>query len=265
MNNLHTFVFLSHRRSFGVWHRLRPAIVAAAVLFAAHVVPAQSATGAPQSSSPAVKKPAPRHTRRNSAQPATPVPQSALPPAPEMPHWPVNDTPNKAAVTWDSHGLRIQATNSSLHQILDDVSAETGAKVEGMGSDQRVFGEYGPGNTRDVISQLLHGSGYNVLMIGEQGAGTPRQIVLSARHGGNSAPNANHPPQQETPDEDTPDQPEADDQPAQPPMVNRPPMPPGQAPAPGETGAPITPQQVLQELQQRQQQMLDQQEQQQPH
>ena len=145
----------------------------------------------------------------------------------------------------------------------EDVSADTGAKVEGIGTDERVFGEFGPGSARDVLSQLLHGSSYNVLMIGDQGSGTPRQIVLSTRRTGNNQAQANRPAQaqQDVPDEDVPDQPEADDQPVQPPIINgRPPM---QMVPQGPPGAPRTPQQVLQELQQRQQQMQDQQQQQQ--
>ena len=105
------------------------------------------------------------------------------PPPPEPPHWPANDRPADASVTWDSHGLLITAQNSSLKQILDDVSAATGAKVEGLGADQRIFGAYGPGKAREVLSQLLDGTGYNVLMIGDQGEGTPRQIVLTSRNG----------------------------------------------------------------------------------
>jgi len=37
-----------------------------------------------------------------------------------------------------------------------------------------------------VLSQLLDGSGYNVLMIGDQGQGAPRQIVLTARQAGSA-------------------------------------------------------------------------------
>jgi hypothetical protein len=116
----------------------------------------------------------------------------------------VNETPGKPAITWDSQGLKIDATNSSLRQILNDVSTATGAKVEGFGTDERVFGEYGPGQARDVISQLLHGSGYNVLLIGDQGAGTPRQIVLSTRKAASTqgqAQQAFNRPIQDAPDE----------------------------------------------------------------
>jgi hypothetical protein len=108
---------------------------------------------------------------------------------------------------WDSHGLRIDATNSSLQQILADVSTETGAKVEGLDNDQRIFGTFGPGTARDVLGQLLEGSGYNFLMIGDQGQGTPREIVLSTRTSG--SPQAAKP---STPSDDD----EVDEQPQQP-------------------------------------------------
>jgi hypothetical protein len=144
-----------------------------------------------------------------------------------------------AAVTWDSHGLHIDAANSSLHQILNDVASETGAKVEGLGADERVFGEYGPGQARDVLSQLLHGSGYNVLLIGDQGEGTPRQIVLSARHA-STGPRVANPPNADNPDEDTPDA-----EPEEPQPIPR----PGFIPP----GIPRTPQ----EMRERQQQMQE--------
>ncbi len=241
--------------------RLYCGMVAAAMLFATQIIAAQHPPGAAGSPASATGKKSTHHR----AQPdPTPPPQEQPapdPPQPETPQWPVNETPVKPSVTWDSQGLRIQANNSSLHDILNEVSTDTGAKVEGMGTDERVFGEYGPGAARDVIAQLLHGSNYNVLMIGDQGEGTPRQIVLSARRTGSPA-NANRPNPDQPQDEDyVPDEPQADDQPVQPPvMTGRPPMP--MVPQ-GPPGTPRTPQQVLQELQQRQQQMQDQQQQQQ--
>ena len=130
----------------------------------------------------------PVHARKHPAtkpSPATPAAQVVAapvqPPAPPKPDWPVNNKPADATVVWDSHGLRVDAANSRLDQILKDISTDTGVKVEGLGSsDVRIFGTYGPGPANEVISQLLNGTGYNVLMIGDQGAGAPRQIVLSA-------------------------------------------------------------------------------------
>jgi hypothetical protein len=73
--------------------------------------------------------------------------------------------PNQARMTWDSSGLEIEASNSSLNQILHQVATVTGAKLEGLTQDQRVFGNYGPGQSSDVLLKLLDGSGYNVLMM----------------------------------------------------------------------------------------------------
>jgi hypothetical protein len=188
-----------------------------------------------------------------SAKPSPAVPAPALvpvqPPAPPPPDWPVNDKPAAANVVWDSHGLRIVADNSSLAQILDDVSTDTGAKVEGMGADQRIFGTYGPGPARDVLSDLLDGAGYNVLMVGDQGQGTPRQIVLStppsgpATVGGNRNQNNNEEEQLEVEQEPPPE----------------PPAPQFQPPPPQPPNMPIrTPQQMREELQQRNPQLLQQ-------
>ncbi len=177
---------------------------------------------------------------------------------------------------WDSHGLRIDAANSSLEQILNDVSTDTGAKVEGMQSDERIFGTYGPGPANEVLSQLLNGSGYNVLMVGDQGEGTPRQIVLSARPTEAAAPVRNS--RETGNEEDTEAEQEIREQELQqqqmqqqlllqqqqqvqqqqqqnePPNIRngfQPPMQPGQPPR--------TPQQIMQQMQQEQQQQQNQQ------
>jgi hypothetical protein len=107
---------------------------------------------------------------------------------------------------------------------LRDFATVAGAQIEGMGADERVFGTYGPGQARDVLSELLQGSGYNVMMIGDQGQGAPRQIVLSARPTGsaqtattNNTANAND----DDADVEEPPQP-----PPGTPMPIRPPFPP---------------------------------------
>ncbi|MGC1462779.1 MAG: hypothetical protein WA802_11290, partial [Terracidiphilus sp.] len=99
---------------------------------------------------------------------------------------------------------------------------------------------------RDVLAQLLDGTGYNVLMIGDLGEGTPRQILLSSQPTGDAPPAANN--QTATNDENS----DADAQPE--------PQPPPPAIRNGFTpGAPPrTPQQIMQEMQQRQQQQQQQ-------
>jgi hypothetical protein len=171
-----------------------------------------------------------------------PAPVAAA--APEAPRWPMNDHPTQAAVTWDSRGLSIDATNSSLQQILRDFSTATGSKIDGIGEDQRIFGVYGPGQARDVLSQLLQGSGYNVIMIGDLGQGAPREILLSPRQNTDTQTAANHNGGNNGDDEAT--EPDVEEQQVPPPMPVRPGFTPGQ---------PRTPQQMLQERQQQMQQM----------
>jgi hypothetical protein len=121
---------------------------------------------------------------RRQARPTAPAAAEAIaarPPASPAPIWPANQPPNQARVSWDSRGLEIEASNSSLNQILHQVAADTGAKLEGVTQDQRVFGSYGPGPGSDVLWKLLDGSGYNVLMIGGRDSDAPLEIVLSAR------------------------------------------------------------------------------------
>ena len=222
-------------------------LAAIAALFAAGTLPLAAQT---TPSTPTPHKSTHPHKRSSAVKPPVPVvqpaPEVVAPVVPKPPDWPANNHPADASVVWDSQGLRIAANNSSLQQILKDVATETGAKVEGFGSDQRIFGEYGPGQPRDVLVQLLEGSGYNVLLVGDQGQGAPRQIVLSVRHEGDGQTvSQNNQPNNSDEDADT------DDQQPQPQQPVQMPMRPGFAPG----AQPRTPQQIMQEMQQRQQQM----------
>jgi len=195
------------------------------------------------------KKSGSAHATVAVAQPAPQPPVAPLPAVQPLPDWPANDQPSEATVTWDSHGLRVVAANSSLEQILKAVSTQTGATLEGFDRDQRVFGVYGPGPARDVIAELLDGSGYNVLMVGDVGQGTPRRIVLTAQSAGASQPGSAANVRRPADEEDS--EPEQEAQQPEPP-----PQEPPQAQPPTQPGAvPVrTPQQMMQEMQQRQQQ-----------
>ena len=240
---------------------------AALLLFAAALAGAQ-----PQAAQPAAPAADPSQVPDRKTVPVHKHPRAVQPPAvtapvvltpitplvPPTPNWPAFNQAAQASVLWDSHGLSIDAANSSLQQILKDVSTATGTKVEGLTTDQRVFGNYGPGQARDVLSQLLQGSGYNVLMIGDQGQGVPRQILLSARlKSGGQAATPGRASQPNTDDEDT-EEPAANQEPTPP---NRPGFTPGYQPG-ATPGAPVrTPQELMQDLQLRQQQQQQQQQQ----
>jgi hypothetical protein len=221
--------------------------------------PQPTAANAPSSAQAQGQPQTPQQAKPSPATPSEPAATAApAPVAPPPPNWPINDKPVTASVVWDSRGLMIDADNSSLDQILKDVSTDTGAKVEGMGADQRVFGTYGPGPARQVLSDLLDGTGYNVLMFGDQGEGTPREIVLSAPPSGPAPANNNRNLATEEEYEPEP-QPE--------PMP--PPEPAPSASEPASPGPPLprTPQQMQmyqQEMQQRQQQYQQQFQQQYP-
>lgn len=199
------------------------------------------------------------HAASTQLQPA-PEAIVAQPPAPPAPILPANQPPNQARVSLDSHGLEIEASNSSLDQILRQVAAATGAKLEGLIQDQRVFGSYGHGPVCDVLSKLLDGSGYNVLMIGGRDTSAPLEIVLSSRSPASPQTAANNQNRSNSRDDEVsaqlkpepqrdnpPEQPRA--QPAQNPFANGEPAP--------------DPLQFMQEILQRQQKIdLQQQDQQ---
>jgi hypothetical protein len=238
-----------------------------ALLSRPNVIAAQSpaALTTPASQPSSAPKPVHHRPHRGPTRPPAPKPQAALaapapvaPPAPEPPKWPANDQPAQPTVVWDSQGLRIDAANSSLQQILNAVTLATGTKVEGLAADERVFGDYGPGQASDVLAELLQGSSYNVMMVGDRGQGTPREILLSARQKGAPHPVQNIRPANDN-EEDTEAEEPAPPEPATPSTPTAGPSRPGVAPgiAPGD--APRTPQEIMQEMQQRQQQLQQQQ------
>ena len=171
-------------------------------------------------------------------------------PAPNLPPSLLDKPAGAAHVTLSDGSLSVNATNSSLSEILKKLEATSGMTVDGFDKDSRVFGVYGPGPPRDVLASLLDGAGYNFLMVGSTNDGTPREIVLTAR---SNAPISAPTPgssQAEEPEDDTPNYP--------PPPVETPQPVPPQGVPPAEQ-RPRTPQEMLQELQR-----LRQQQQQQP-
>jgi DNA segregation ATPase FtsK/SpoIIIE-like protein len=220
--------------------------------------------GASHGTTPPAAKPAPAasasklgaHGRSAKPKPAPVVALIAPLTLPPLPNWPANDKAAPPSVSWNGRDLTIAATNSSLAQILTEVSTATGVKVEGEQSDQRIFGSYGPASATDVLNQLLDGSGYNVLIIGDKGEGTPRELVLTAKgHAASGGPgqNAQVRPNSEDEEPQPPEQPEPPEQPNN--LIQHRPF--GMQPVQGRT-----PEQLQQELQQRQQQFQQQQQQQ---
>jgi len=162
-------------------------------------------------------------------------------------------------VNLTSGKLTVRANNSSLSEILHEISKTSGMKVEGLqtsGGGQRIFGIYGPGAPRDVLSELLDGAGYNVLMLGVTSSGAPRELALTVRSNGTAAPTAQPQPDNANQNDDS----EGDAEPTQYPDENQ----QNVAPPPALPEGRRTPQQMLEELQRQRQQQQEQQQDQQP-
>jgi hypothetical protein len=140
------------------------------------------------------KRPLPSGQAQEAVQSGT----SLAPPTPQQ------LPPSPPKVSFRDGQLTIVANNSSLGEILHAIHSQTGAMVEIPGNPtDRVFGQFGPGPARDVLSSLLNGSHFNYILLGS--ASNPdelQRVILTAKSGGptTSAPEpqtsaSNQPPQ----------------------------------------------------------------------
>jgi len=103
---------------------------------------------------------------------------------------------HRAEVTYTAGRLTVSASNSSLNQILREIGRITAMKITGGVNDERVFGTYGPDTPATVLTDLLDGTGSNLLIIQASGstiAVAPVELVLTPRHGGPTPPNPSAP------------------------------------------------------------------------
>src|ERR1700733_9807304 len=148
----------------------------------------------------------PVHHRLHKKPEAAPAPVPPPPPQPTVAPSLFEQPPAPATVTATKNLLTVRAENSSLTQILHQVSSATGMRLDGLGGDERVFGSFGPGAPRDVLTTLLNGTSYNVVMVGDLPNGAPRELLLTSRTGGGASPSASaNPAPAHTDDEATPD------------------------------------------------------------
>jgi hypothetical protein len=218
----------------------------------------QSPPGAIQPRPAPPQQAQPQQNQPQPAQPAaTPVPQTAA--QTNLPPSLLDKPPQPAKVTLQAGDLAVQADNSSLTQILHDLSSSTGMSVDGLSQDQRVFGSYGPASPRDVLSALLQDSGYNVMMVGATADGAPRQLLLTPRNEPALSSQPSRPSQSQA--DDVEDEPIAPADPNTPPPDAVPSPHPPNTNQPSTPGAVHTPQEMLQELQQMRQQQQQQQQQ----
>ncbi len=181
-----------------------------------------------------------------------------------------------AQVVYSEGKLEVTADNSSLNQILRDVSRQTGMKITGAMIDERVFGKYGPSAPVEVLAKLLDGTSSNMILM-ETAAYAPAELILTPRQGGPTPPNPHARSADDDAASEAPQPSQAPTPPAPAPGVNpasRPLFSVGAAPNPSaspaaggaaDTGSADTsnpqspngvktPQQIYQQLQQLQQQ-----------
>jgi hypothetical protein len=133
------------------------------------------------------------HPSQISAPPASTLPATATTPAPATPAAPLTpaQTPaRRAELSFANNQLTIKAANSSLNQILREISRLTGLKITGGVADERVFGNYGPDTTNNVLRDLLDGTASNMLIVSATGS-QPAELILTPRTGGATPPNPN--------------------------------------------------------------------------
>jgi hypothetical protein len=125
---------------------------------------------------------------------------------PSAPLTPAQSPPQRAKVTYTDNEITVAAVNSSLNQILHDISRLTGIKITGGVTDERVFGDYGPASPSQVLATLLNGTGSNMFLVQSTGA-APTELILTPRQGGPTPPNPNAQSFDNSNDSDSSDEP----------------------------------------------------------
>lgn len=234
---------------------------------------------APKAATTATAQPKPHARRRKAA----PEPEAPVTPAP--PPTLAESSPTPPQVSYGNGQLTIVAQNATLSQVLRSVGSLTGTSVEmpSSASGERVVGQLGPGQPRDVLNALLNGTKFNYIILGVTGnPGAVQKVILTTPKPAtavNTAQNAPavQPPEEPQEVEENYGEPESQpgpQTPIPPQFRHRPGMPPGQPgaftpaqpqvqpqPQPADTSGDNsqfnggkTPEQLLQELQQMQQQ-----------
>jgi hypothetical protein len=128
----------------------------------------------------------------------TKKPPAPLPPLPSGPTGPVQPIPLDSMapvppqVSYQNDQLTIVAPNSTLGDILRAVRKQTGAEIEVPAAPERVVTHLGPGPAREVVAELLNGSRFNYVLLGSSANdATLTRVVLVLKTGPDSANPAN--------------------------------------------------------------------------
>jgi len=216
-----------------------------------------------QSPRPPQAKP-PASTPASSTLPATP---NTTPEPPSVPLTPSQRPPQRAQITYADGTLSVAADNASLNQILRQIASDTGIKITGGVTEERVFGQYGPADPTQVLAALLDGTGSNMIFVHHDGAAAS-ELILTPRQGGPTPPNPHAAAYNDRSEPDEGPSQSMQPRPSAPPQVNPviPPVNPGTAPGASPTNSSQpdnpngvkTPQQIYEQLQRMRQQQQQQ-------
>ncbi len=188
-----------------------------------------------------------------------PVQQAQAPLRPEqMP-------PVPPTVVYQNGLLSVEATNSTLGDVLNGIRTKAGIQIEGIqGAQDRVAAKLGPAPAQVVLTSLLQGSHFDYMILARPDRpNIVQRVILTPASGSGLSANANglQPRSTMVLNQGDPDNDEAEEAniPQPVPQIQQLPPPPQPQPA-QRTGAavqgnsPKTPEQVLEELKQLQQQ-----------
>jgi hypothetical protein len=196
----------------------------------------------------------PVHKVKKQPAPPPPLPSGRQGPVPQVP---LDAIPAVAPqVSYQDGQLTIVAPNSTLGDILRSVRKYTAADIEiPATANERVVTRLGPGPAREVMAELLNGSHFNYILLGSpQDANALVRVVLVPKSGpdtpgAEAAAKNDVPPAANAVDTADPLEDTAEDTPDQGPVEAEQPTA-----TPDQPGV-KTPQQLLQEMQQRQLQL----------
>jgi hypothetical protein len=155
-------------------------VVLAAALCLGTAIAADSA--APQTHHKTTKKQPPQLPPLPSGptgQAVPPIPLDSMAPVPPQ-------------VSYQNDQLTIVAPNSTLGDILRAVRKQTGAEIEVPAAPERVVTRLGPGPAREVMAELLNGSRFNYVLLGSPANdGVLTRVVLVVKTGPDNANLAN--------------------------------------------------------------------------
>jgi hypothetical protein len=124
-------------------------------------------------------------TQRKTKKPVLPPPLPSGPQGP-VPQIPLDSIPAVAPqVIYQSGQLTILAPNSTLGDILRAIRKQTAAEIDiPANANERVVTSLGPGSAREVVAELLNGSRFNYVLLGSPSdASLLTRVVLVAKTG----------------------------------------------------------------------------------